>query len=249
MKPAVEFQNVWKGFRRRSSRVLLRSLLKSLVMGRETKEEFHALKNVSFRVQPGEGVAIVGANGAGKSTLLSLVAGLVPPDQGSVTVNGRISPLLELGSGFHPDLTGLENIKMNASLLGIDHKRFDEISQSIIDFADIGDFIFEPLRTYSTGMGMRLAFSVAICVDPDILLVDEVLAVGDSAFQAKCFDRILDFKRRGKTILCVSHSAGTVRELCGRGIWLDHGELMLDGPLAEVAAAYEGRLAYHSKPE
>jgi ABC-type polysaccharide/polyol phosphate transport system ATPase subunit len=246
MSPAIEFQNVWKGFRRRSSRVLMRSLLKSLILGRETKEEFQALKAISFRIEPGEGVAIVGSNGAGKSTLLSLVAGLVPPDQGTVKVNGRISPLLELGSGFHPDLTGLENLKMNASLLGINKKRFDQIRGDIIEFADIGDFIYEPLRTYSTGMGMRLAFAVAVCVDPDILLIDEVLAVGDKAFQAKCFERILDFKRRGKTIVCVSHAAGTVRELCTRGIWLDHGDLMLDGPLTEVSAAYEGRLIRHA---
>jgi ABC-type polysaccharide/polyol phosphate transport system ATPase subunit len=242
MSAAIEFQNVWKGFRRSSSRVLMRSLLKSLLLGREAKEEFQALKGISFRIEPGEGVAIIGSNGAGKSTLLSLVAGLVPPDQGTVKVNGRISPLLELGSGFHPDLTGLENLKMNASLLGITKKRFEEIRQDIIDFADIGDFIHEPLRTYSTGMGMRLAFAVAVCVDPDILLIDEVLAVGDKAFQAKCFERIVDFKRRGKTIVCVSHAAGTVGELCSRGIWLDHGDLMMDGALADVSAAYEGRL-------
>jgi ABC-type polysaccharide/polyol phosphate transport system ATPase subunit len=248
MSPAIEFQHVWKGFRRSSSRVLIRSLVKNLVLGRETKEEFQALKSVSFRIEPGEGVAIVGSNGAGKSTLLSLVAGLVPPDQGSVIVNGRISPLLELGSGFHPDLTGVENLKMNASLLGIDRKHFEQIRQDIIDFADIGDYIHEPLRTYSTGMGMRLAFAVAVCVDPDILLIDEVLAVGDKAFQAKCFDRILDFKRRGKTILCVSHAAGTVGQLCNRGIWLDHGDLMMDGSLAEVSAAYDGRMITQAAP-
>ena len=242
MRPAIEFENVWKGFRRSSSRVLIRSLLKNLFQGSETEEEFHALKNVSFRIEPGEGVAIVGSNGAGKSTLLSLVAGLVPPDHGRIAVNGRISPLLELGSGFHPDLTGLENVKMNASLLGITQERFEAIRQEIIDFADIGDFLHEPLRTYSSGMAMRLAFAVAVCVDPDILLIDEVLSVGDKAFQAKCFERILDFKRRGKTILCVSHAAGVVRELCSRAIWLDHGDLMLDGPITEVAGAYEGRI-------
>ena len=242
MRPAIEFENVWKGFRRSSSRVLIRSLLKNLFQGSEAEEEFHALKNVSFRIEPGEGVAIVGSNGAGKSTLLSLVAGLVPPDHGRIAVNGRISPLLELGSGFHPDLTGLENVKMNASLLGITRERFEAIRQEIVDFADIGDFLHEPLRTYSSGMAMRLAFAVAVCVDPDILLIDEVLSVGDKAFQAKCFDRILDFKRRGKTILCVSHAAGVVRELCSRAIWLDHGDLMLDGPLPEVTEAYEGRM-------
>jgi ABC-type polysaccharide/polyol phosphate transport system ATPase subunit len=241
MSPAVEFQNVWKGFRRNSRRVLIRTLLRDLLLRRETKGEFHALKGVNFRIEPGETVAIIGSNGAGKSTLLSLVAGLVPPDQGTVSVNGRVSPLLELGSGFHPDLTGAENARLNASLLGINKKHFEEIYPGIVDFAEIGDFINEPLRTYSTGMIMRLAFAVAICVDPDILLIDEVLAVGDTAFQKKCFDRILDFSRRGKTILCVSHAAGMVRQLCARAIWLDHGDLMMDGPLPEVTDAYEGR--------
>lgn len=240
-RPAVEFQNVWKGFRRSSQRVLVRTLLRDLLMRHDAKEEFIALKSISFRVAPGESLAIIGSNGAGKSTLLSLIAGLVPPDQGSVTVNGRVSPLLELGSGFHPDLTGAENAKLNASLLGIARKHFDEIYPGIVEFAEIGDFINEPLRTYSTGMAMRLAFAVAICVDPDILLIDEVLAVGDSAFQKKCFDRILDFKQRGKTILCVSHAAGMVRKICSRAIWLDHGDLMMDGPLMEVSDAYEGR--------
>jgi ABC-type polysaccharide/polyol phosphate transport system ATPase subunit len=242
MKPAIEFRNVSKGFRRHAQRILLRTVIQNLLARRNPiEQEFLALKGVSFRIEPGERVAIVGSNGAGKSTMLSLVARLVPPDRGEVCVNGRVSALLELGSGFHPDLTGAENAKLNASLIGITKKHFEEIYPNIVDFAEIGDFIHEPLRTYSTGMGMRLAFAVAICVDPDILLIDEVLAVGDTAFQQKCFNRILDFARRGKTILCVSHSASTVRELCTRGIWLDHGDLMMDGPLAEVTDAYEGR--------
>src|SRR5207302_3910668 len=164
-----------------------------------------------------------------KSTLLGLVAGLANPDQGRLVVRGRIAPLLELGSGFHPDLTGAENLTLNAALLGIGRKRLDTLFGDIVDFAELGDFMDEPLRTYSSGMTLRLAFSVAIHVNPDILLIDEVLAVGDAAFQGKCFDRILDFRRRGKTILCVSHALGMVQELCTRGIWLDHGELMLDG--------------------
>jgi ABC-type polysaccharide/polyol phosphate transport system ATPase subunit len=239
---AIEFDHAWKSFHRHAGRVLLRTHVKQLFTGRRVAERFDALKNITFRMEPGESVAVLGSNGAGKSTLLSMVAGLVPPDRGTVAVDGRVAPLLELGSGFHPDLTGAENVRLNASLLGIGRKRLNDLYGSIVDFAEIGDFIDEPLRTYSTGMAMRLAFSVAINIDPDILLIDEVLAVGDQAFQAKCFERVCDFRRRGKTILCVSHASGTVQHLCERGIWLDHGELILDGPLPEVVDAYEGRM-------
>jgi ABC-type polysaccharide/polyol phosphate transport system ATPase subunit len=239
---AVEFQGVWKNFQRHVGRVLLRTQLRQVLSGRARTEQFHALKNLSFRLEPGESVAVIGSNGAGKSTLLSIVAGLARPDAGSVAVRGRIAPLLDLGSGFHGDLTGAENLTLNAALLGISRKKLDEVFGDIVDFAELGDFIDEPLRTYSSGMVLRLAFSVAIHIDPDILLIDEVLAVGDAVFQAKCFDRILDFRRSGKTILCVSHAAGMVQKLCGRAIWIDHGELILDGPIGEVADAYAGGL-------
>jgi len=238
---AVDFQGVWKSFSRHVGRVLLRTQLRQFLAGRAHTEQFHALRNVTFRLDPGESVAIIGSNGAGKSTLLSLVAGLAEPDEGTVAVRGRIAPLLELGSGFHVDLTGAENLTLNAALLGISRKRLDKVFGDIVDFAELGDFMDEPIRTYSSGMVLRLAFSVAIHVDPDILLIDEVLAVGDAAFQTKCFDRILDFRRQGKTILCVSHAAGMVQKLCTRGIWIDHGELILDGPLGEVSDAYAGR--------
>jgi ABC-type polysaccharide/polyol phosphate transport system ATPase subunit len=240
--PAVEFREVWKGFHRHTSQLLLRTHVRRLMSWRGRIEPFYALKKVSFRMERGESLAVIGANGAGKSTLLSLVAGLVPPDRGSVRVNGRLAALLELGSGFHPDLTGAENLRLNAALLGISRKRMNGIFGDIVEFAELADFMAEPLRTYSTGMIMRLAFSVAVHVDPDILLIDEVLAVGDHAFQAKCFEKMLDFRRRGKTILCVSHATGLVQHLCSRAIWLDHGDLLLDGPLGEVADAYEGRL-------
>jgi ABC-type polysaccharide/polyol phosphate transport system ATPase subunit len=239
---AVEFRGVSKGFRRHTGQLLLRSHLRNRFSRRIPADTFYALKNVSFAMQPGEGVAVVGANGAGKSTLLSLVAGLVPPDRGTVIVNGRVAALLELGSGFHGDLTGAENVHLNAALLGISRRRMSAIYQEIVDFSELADFMDEPLRTYSAGMVMRLAFSVAVNVDPDILLVDEVLAVGDSSFQAKCFEKVLDFRRRGKSILCVSHVSGMVQQLCDRAIWLDHGDLMLDGPIAEVADAYAGRM-------
>lgn len=221
--------------------MLLRSRLGGWFTGRRKAAEFYALKNLSFRLEQGESVAIVGANGAGKSTLLSLVAGLAPPDSGTVEVNGLVAALLELGSGFHPDLTGAENVRLNAALLGIHREAMKETFAKIVEFAEMSDIMEEPLRTYSAGMVMRLAFSVAINVDPDILLIDEVLAVGDHAFQNKCIAKIADFRRRGKTIVCVSHASGMVQQLCDRALWLDHGELLLDGPIAEVCEAYEGR--------
>jgi ABC-type polysaccharide/polyol phosphate transport system ATPase subunit len=239
---AIEFQHVWKRFPHHTGRLLLRTQLTHLFSRRTQHGVFHALKDVSFRVAPGESVGILGANGAGKSTLLSVVAGLAPPDGGSVTVHGNVAPLLELAAGFHGDLTGAENLVLNAALLGIGRKRVAQIAGEIVEFSELGDFIDEPLRTYSSGMIMRLAFSVAIKIDPDVLLIDEILAVGDAAFQAKCFERILDFRRRGKTILCVSHAPAMLQKLCDRAIWLDHGDLMLDGPLQEVADAYDGRL-------
>jgi len=236
---AIEFQGVSKSFHRHAGQLLLRHRLTNWLRGRH-KERFYALKNVSFELEEGEGLAVVGPNGAGKSTLLGLVAGLATPDTGTVTVNGRIAALLELGSGFHPDLTGAENVRVNASLIGLSRRRTADVFDQIVEFADIGDFIGEPLRTYSTGMIMRLAFSVAIHTDPAILLIDEVLAVGDQAFQAKCFERIHQFRHAGKTLLCVSHASGMVQELCDRAIWLDRGELMMSGPIREVIEAYSG---------
>jgi ABC-type polysaccharide/polyol phosphate transport system ATPase subunit len=238
--PLIEFLNVSKTFCRHAQRLLLRSHV-SRFFGDRRMERFHALKNISFRVERGESVAIVGPNGAGKSTLLSMVAGLCEPDEGSVMVNGRIAALLELGSGFHADLTGIENIYMNAALLGLSAKRTREVFDSIVEFSGIGDFIAEPLRTYSTGMTMRLAFSIAVNVDPEILIVDEILAVGDQNFQAKCLEKAMEFKRMGKTFLYVSHAPGSAQALCERAIWLDHGELMMEGEFAPVIAAYQGK--------
>jgi len=236
---AIEFQNVSKSFHWHTGRLLLRHRLENWLRG-QRGERFYALKNVSFELEEGEGLAVIGPNGAGKSTLLGLVAGLATPDTGTVAVNGRIAALLELGSGFHPELTGAENVRVNASLIGLSRRRTAELFDQVVEFAGIGDFISEPLRTYSTGMIMRLAFSVAINMDPEILLIDEVLAVGDQAFQAKCFERIHRFRHAGKTLLCVSHAAAMVQELCGRAIWLDHGELMMSGRIRDVVEAYAG---------
>lgn len=234
----IEFKNVSKSFRHGGGQPkLLRAFLGDLVR-RPERREFFALRNISFFVREGESVAIVGRNGAGKSTLLSLVAGLTKPVEGNVVVRGRSAALLELGAGFHPDLTGVENLRLNASLLGLSRKRTAEVFDSIVAFADIGDFIDEPIRTYSMGMTMRLAFAVAIHVDPDILIVDEVLAVGDQQFQIKCQERIRRFKIDGKTLLFVSHSGPLVRQLCERAIWLERGRIVRDGPAEEVLDAY-----------
>jgi ABC-type polysaccharide/polyol phosphate transport system ATPase subunit len=236
---AIEFAGVSKVFYRNAGRALLRKHVESWFRGSH-KEPFYALKDVSFRIQPGEGVALIGTNGAGKSTLLSLVAGVAESDMGSVRVKGRISALLQLGAGFHADLTGAENVRLNAALLGMSRRRTDELFEEIVDFAGIEEFIQEPLRTYSSGMTMRLAFAVAMCLDPDVFITDEVLAVGDHAFQAKCREKIVGLKRAGKTLLCVSHAAHGVLDLCERGLWLERGEIVRDGPLSEVLKAYEG---------
>jgi ABC-type polysaccharide/polyol phosphate transport system ATPase subunit len=237
----IEFQNVSKKYRRHAGQMLLRNHLKHLFSPRP-EEPFYALKRVSFSVERGESLAVIGSNGAGKSTLLGLVAGISKPDQGSVRVNGQLAALLELGSGFHPELTGRENVRLNAALLGLSRRQTAAAFEEIVEFSGIRDFIDEPLRTYSTGMVMRLAFSVAVNRDPEILLIDEVLAVGDAAFQEKCFDKIHSFHKAGKTLLCVSHS-NMVQKLCDRALWLDHGELILSGPIAEVCEAYAGRRA------
>jgi lipopolysaccharide transport system ATP-binding protein len=237
--PLIEFESVTKTFRSGTAAKLIIGHIQDRLHRRD-RSLFYALKNVSFKVEHGESLAIIGRNGAGKSTLLSLVAGLVDPNEGRVTVDGRVAALLELGSGFHTDLTGIENLWMNASLLGLTRKRTAEVFDQIVEFAGIGDFIYKPLRTYSSGMMMRLAFAVAVNVDPDILIIDEVLGVGDSAFHAKCLDKIHEFHALGKTLLFVSHAAGTLAQFCDRAIWLDHGQVMADGPLEEIVQMYEG---------
>lgn len=236
----IEFSNVSKSFPWHTGRVLLRTGLAQLFRG-DRQKRFVALKHVSFRVERGESLGIIGPNGAGKSTLLSLVAGLAEPDEGTVTVNGRTAALLELGSGFHPDLTGRENVRLNASLLGFTRKQTEELFDRIVGFSEITDFIDEPLRTYSSGMVVRLAFSVAVHLEPEILLVDEVLAVGDAAFQAKCIEKIWELRNSGKTLLIVSHAPPALQEFCDRAIWLDRGELVMSGGVRDVTEAYAGR--------
>jgi ABC-type polysaccharide/polyol phosphate transport system ATPase subunit len=235
----VLLEGVSKTYSRRVARQFLRSVLLDRLRPAH-HQVFHALKRISLDLKEGDSLAVIGPNGAGKTTLLSVIAGLSWPDEGKVQVNGQVAALLELGSGFHPDLTGAENVRLNAALLGLSRRRAREKADEIVEFSGIGDFISEPLRTYSAGMVMRLAFSVAMTVDPSILLIDEVLAVGDQAFQAKCITKILELKRQGRVLICTSHIPGTLRQLCTRAIWLDHGQVVRDGPAAELLDAYEG---------
>jgi homopolymeric O-antigen transport system ATP-binding protein len=236
----IEFQNVSKWFPHSTGRQLLRTHI-ARWFGKVHHEPFYALRDISFGLQDGESLAIIGSNGAGKSTLLSLAAGLTRPDDGAVRVNGRIAALLELGAGFHHDLTGAENLVLNAALIGLSKRRTNELFDKIVEFSGIGEFIDDPLRTYSSGMIMRLAFSVAIQCEPDILLIDEILAVGDASFQEKSKDALVSFRRAGKSMLFVSHSAAAVREMCDRALWIDHGAVMMDGDVESVLEAYEGR--------
>jgi ABC-type polysaccharide/polyol phosphate transport system ATPase subunit len=238
----VECQSVTKSFRRHTGQQLLRTHLTDWFR-RTPAQKFYALKNVSFTVARGESLAVVGRNGAGKSTLLSLLCGLSKPDSGAIRISGHVAPLLELGSGFHPDLTGAENIGLNAALLGFTRRQTRSLHGSIVEFSGLEDFINEPLRTYSSGMVMRLAFSIAVNLDPEILIIDEVLAVGDQGFQTKCFERILQFRQSGRSLLCVSHSPEMLRNLCDKAIWLDAGELVMSGDTDSVLEAYQGRHA------
>jgi len=204
--------------------------------------DFHALSDVSFVIAPGETVGIIGRNGSGKSTLLQIICGTLSPTSGEVGVRGRIAALLELGSGFNPDFTGRENVYLNAAVLGLSAKEIDDKFADIVRFADIGDFIDQPIKTYSSGMVVRLAFATAIHVDPDILVVDEALAVGDAAFQQKCLDRIRQLQRRGVSILLVTHSTNALIEYCDRAIFLKRGRMVMDGACRDVVKLYANDL-------
>ena len=209
------------------------------LQGRDVSfREFLALRDVNLRVSRGEALGILGRNGAGKSTLLKVIAQVLRPTQGSVWIRGRIAPLIELGAGFHPELTGRENIFLNGAMLGFSRAEMKQRFDSIVKFAELSAFIDAPLRTYSSGMTMRLGFSIASDVNPDILIIDEVLAVGDQAFQQKCLERMEQFRHAGTTILFVSHALDTIRELCSRAIWVDEGRIRCSGPVSEVIDTY-----------
>jgi ABC-type polysaccharide/polyol phosphate transport system ATPase subunit len=246
---AISFRNVTQRFRVIHERPdTLKEVFTRLWRGGNTYE-FTALRDVSFEIGTGEVVGIVGPNGSGKSTTLKLIAGVYRPSAGQVEVRGRVAALIELAAGFHPELTGRENIVMNGLLLGMTRTEIVEREKRIIDFAELGDFIDSPVKQYSSGMYMRLGFAIASEIDPDILLMDEILAVGDAAFQQKCFERVDSFRRAGKTMVMVSHDMGSVMRFCDRAIVLDHGIVVADGPAEYAAMRYEEACRAHAVPQ
>lgn len=238
-KGSIQFEQVSKQYHK--GKLLLKEAL--LDMFKPAKEvPFWALRDISFEVQPGETIGIIGPNGSGKSTLLKLLAGVAFPTTGKVRVKGRIAPLIELGAGFHAELTGRENIYINGTILGLSKEAIDRRIDEIIDFAELKDFIDTPIKHYSSGMFMRLGFSVAVHVDPDILLVDEILAVGDTYFQAKSFAKMKEFKEKGVTMVIVSHSIDQLRKFCDRALYINQGKQLFVGPIEEAIEHYQGSI-------
>ena len=234
---AIEVRNMSKSFKAIYDKPY--TLKERLVFWNSTKKEYHQiLKNINLDIKKGETVALIGVNGSGKSTLLKLMTKIIYPTKGKIITHGKLTSLLELGAGFHQDFTGRENIYFNASIFGLTKKEIDARVQQIIDFSELGDFIDTPVRTYSSGMYMRLAFSVAINVDAEILLIDEILAVGDQHFQDKCFEKLHELKNSDKTIVIVSHSLESVKKLCNRAIWINKGEVQMDGKTDKVIDEY-----------
>ncbi len=239
MENTIDVKNVTMRFIMEQERTdTLKEYMVKLVRRNLKYTGFTALRDVSFSVRPGDSLALIGQNGSGKSTMLKLIAGVMEPTKGSVTVRGSIAPLIELSAGFDPDLTGRENIFLNGALLGYKRRFMQAIYDDIEEFAQLHEFIDVPVRSYSSGMIARLGFSIATHVQSDILVVDEVLAVGDYNFQQKCYRRMEQMLGTGKTLLFVSHDAEQVKKLCKRAVWLDHGTLMADGPSDEVCDAY-----------
>ena len=234
---ALRVDNVTKTFRIHHERA---SSLKQFIAtgGRNRYEDFYALRDVSFEVGEGEAVGIIGHNGSGKSTLLKCMAQILTPNAGKIHVNKKMAALLELGAGFHQELSGRDNVFLNASILGMGRKEIANRFDEVVEFSGLGDFIDTPVKTYSSGMYIRLAFAVAINVDPELLLIDEILAVGDVTFQKKCMEKFVDFRTQGRTLVLVTHDGHTVREFCDRAIWLDHGVVRRDGDPADVVDEY-----------
>lgn len=239
--PAIELQNVSKEFiiihRERS---IKSTVMRLLMWNLPRKERFLALEDVSFSVPRGQTVGVVGANGQGKSTLLSLLARIYRPTRGRITVRGRIASLLELEAGFQPDFTGFENIYLNGVIMGLTHAELDARLEEIVAFADIGDHLTQQVKHYSSGMKARLGFAVAAHAGPEVLLVDEVLAVGDAEFQERCFQKIEQFKREGMTIFVVSHDVRALRRVCDRVLWIEKHRIKADGPAQEILDRYQG---------
>ena len=235
--PVVRVVDVGKKFRLNKNKSLKERIVHA-GRNRDYTEEFWALQDVTFDIEAGDTLGLIGPNGSGKSTLLKLIGGILTPTTGYVERRGRLAALLELGAGFHPDLTGRENVYLNASILGLSKKQTTAYFDAIVDFSEIGAFIDQQVKFYSSGMYVRLAFAVAVHVDPELLLVDEVLAVGDEPFQRKCLERIKQFQREGRTIVLVTHGLDQARQLCERVIMLDHGKVMIDGSPIEAIRAF-----------
>lgn len=240
-KPIIEVSDVTMRFRMNSDKILsLKEFVTTALRGKLEYQDFTALENVSFAVNKGETLGLVGRNGAGKSTMLKVISGILKPTEGRVACCGNVVPMLELGSGFDFDLTGRENIFLNGAILGYSEAFLKEKYEEIVAFSELGDFIHTPIRNYSSGMLARLAFSIATVVKPDILIVDEILSVGDANFQEKSRARMMELMGGGTTVLFVSHSLEQVREMCSRVVWLEHGRVRMLGPAKEVCDAYAG---------
>jgi ABC-type polysaccharide/polyol phosphate transport system ATPase subunit len=237
VSPAIRVENVSKRYRLYKERS---SSIKEAITRRSVAryDEFWALKDVSLEIQPGTVYGLVGHNGSGKSTLLRMMAGIQRPEQGKVAINGRVSALLELGAGFHPELSGRENIYLNASILGLKKREIDAMYDEIVDFSGLAEFVDTPVKVYSSGMYVRLGFSVAVHVHPEILIIDEVIAVGDEEFQRRCFEHLYKLRNQGVTIVMVTHSLGLVQSMCDHAAWLDHGTVMATGKSGDVVHQY-----------
>ncbi|GAA1913878.1 ABC transporter ATP-binding protein [Arthrobacter gandavensis] len=235
MANAIEVRNVNKQFVLRHTRSMKEAFV-WLIKGRkgDLSEKFHALKGVSLDIEQGETVALLGLNGSGKSTLLKHISGVMRPDTGTVGTRGRVAGLIEVGAGFHHDLSGRDNVYLNGAILGMTEQEIDEKFDSIVEFSEIGQFIDTEVKFYSSGMYLRLAFSVAVHTDPEVFLVDEILAVGDEPFQKKCIDKIKELAGEGKTLVVVSHDLDLVSRICERGVLLEHGQIVMDAPVREV---------------
>lgn len=242
---AIEFKNVNKMFYLQEDKTF-KEFLPNLLLGKSWAKKFLALSELNFKIKPGETVGIVGKNGAGKSTILKLIAGVTTPTKGKVVINGKVAPLIELGAGFHHELTGYENILLNAAILGMHKKEVEAVIAQIIEFSELKEFMSVPVKKYSSGMYVRLGFSIAIYTNADIFLIDEVLAVGDAAFQKKCLNKMRELKsKHDKTIIYISHNEQTVKNFCDRAILLHEGVIVADGPPSQIFSKYH---SYYLNP-
>ncbi|MDR3127821.1 MAG: ABC transporter ATP-binding protein [Bifidobacteriaceae bacterium] len=233
----IKIANVDKWFRLHHNYSLKDAFVNLFTHKKRDKSLFHALSNINFNINSGEAIGLVGINGSGKSTLLKCISGVIKPDKGKVSIKGRIAGLIEVGAGFHPDLTGRENIFLNGAILGMTKEQIIQKFDDIVEFSEIPQFIDSEVRFYSSGMFLRLAFAVAIHSDPDIFLIDEILAVGDAKFREKCLNRISELSKQGKTMVIVSHAEQQIRQLCQRAVWINKGKVQMDGPANEVLDA------------